>query len=474
MDTVYAPYRRREGRGLRVMFINPMDVRSMVETGFPHLGVGSLSAAIKRAFPGAETIVVKGHLQEWIHSWQPDVVGITSVSQYWDEARFHAQRAKQGGLPVMVGGVHATWLPETMTDDMDVMVLQEGERTVVELLELLEKHGEFRPKDLRRVDGVAFRDHGQLVRTQPRGMVPDLDYLPHIDRSILPHSGHTGMFTSRGCPYHCTFCASTRYWPKMRFHSAGYVAEEIEWLYRDGVRQVTFLDDLFVADKRRLAELADLLGRRDLLGKLSYTCNVRSNLVTDDLCRILKDLGVKTVGIGMESANAESLAYLKGQGNITVDDHARALQRLSDHGIVAHPSFIIGSPKETREQILDSLRFIREHRVSDFEVYVLMPFPGTPVWDYAVSRGLVGPDMKWERLRYTVTDFGPQSIVLSEVLGYQELAELYKMFTDIRVRARQWSMVRQGLRHPLRAAGYVARVVAGGSTPEAYPPRRSA
>lgn len=457
---------------MRVMFINPMDVRSLVETGFPHLGIGSLSAAIKRAFPGAETIVVKGHLQEWIHSWQPDVVAITSVSQYWDEARFHAQRAKQGNVPVMVGGVHATWLPDTMTDDMDVLALQEGERTIVELLEIIREYGEFRPKALRRVDGVMFKDHGKVVRTEARAMVPDLDSLPHIDRSILPHSAHTGMFTSRGCPYGCVFCASTRYWPKIRFHSAAYVVEEIEELHRDGVRQVTFLDDLFVADKRRLVDIVERLGRRDLLGKLSYICNVRSNLVTDDLCRILKDLGVKTVGIGMESANAESLAYLKGAGSITVDDHARALQRLTDHGIVVHPSFIIGSPKETREQILETYRFIKDHRIPDFEVYVLMPFPGTPVWDYAVGRGLVSPDMKWERLRYTVTDFGPESIVLSEILDYKELAELYQMFTDIRVRARQWAMLRQGVLHPWRAARFVARAVAGGSLPEAYPPRR--
>ena len=753
MSTVYSPYRRREGGNLRVMFINPMDVRSLVETGFPHLGIGSLSAAIKRAFPGAETIVVKGHLQEWIHSWQPDVVAITSVSQYWDEARFHAQRAKQGNVPVMVGGVHATWLPDTMTDDMDVVALQEGEHTIVELLEIIREYGEFRPKALRRVDGVMFKDRGRVVRTEARAMVPDLDSLPHIDRSILPHSAHTGMFTSRGCPYrclvgdtvvhtldgdmpisslvgrddvmvltrnennyepmyahakdirmveagaevvrvrfddgsfiectpdhefmvfryrnqyvpieeeraveagclqpgdqvramrlekhprsgrvsiatrrrvrryradlileamigrglehgerchhvdgvpsndspgnlqltdvhkhttlhpevaermricnaakdltierrrelgsmqrgktrtleqrlryresklgpknphynaarahgrgrrsrvpgvvnhkvlsvemlperrdvycmevpgihwfyanrvlvhNCTFCASTRYWPKVRFHSAAYVAEEIEELYRDGVRQVTFLDDLFVADKRRLVDIVERLGRRDMLGKLSYICNVRSNLVTEDLCRLLKDLGVKTVGIGMESANAESLAYLKGAGNITVDDHAMALQRLTDHGIVVHPSFIIGSPNETREQILETYRFIKGHRIPDFEVYVLMPFPGTPVWDYAVGRGLVGPDMKWERLRYTVTDFGPESIVLSEVLDYRELAELYKMFTDIRVRARQWAMLRQGVLHPWRAARFMARAMAG-SLPEAYPPRR--
>ena len=457
---------------LRFMFVNPMDCKSLVETGFPHLGLGQLSASIKKRIPGVETLIVRGHLQEWIHNWQPDVVGVTAVSQYWDEAKFHAQRSKQGGLPVIVGGVHITALPQ-MTEDMDVAVLSEGEQTIIDLLRLFQAEGEFRPASLRSIPGVAFRENGQLVKTDPRPMIPDLDSLPHIDRTILPHSYHTGMFTSRGCPFGCIFCFSTRYWPKMRFHSAEYVAEEIEMLHEEGVSQITFLDDLFVADKRRVVRLIDILGRRDLLGKLSYICNVRSNLVTNDLCRLLHDLNVKVVGIGMESANPTTLAYLKGVGNITVEDHARALERLANHRIIAHPSFIIGSPQETRGQIMDTYRFIREHKVPDFEMYVLMPFPGTPVWDYAAQRGLVGPDMKWDRLRYHVDDFGPGSIVLSERLTYEELNELYGMFNALRVKGRRIGMVKQAIKHPMRAVGYAVKVVLGNETlPEPYPPRR--
>jgi len=740
---------------LRFMFVHPVDYKSLVETGFPHLGLGQLSASIKKRIPGVQTLIVRGHLQEWIHDWQPDIVGITAVSQYWDEAKFHAQRSKQGGLPVIVGGVHVTALPETMTEDMDVAVLTEGEQTIVDLVRLFQAEGEFRPASLRSIPGVAFRENGQLVKIAPRPMIPNLDLLPHIDRTILAHSYHTGMFTSRGCPYHCfvggtiihtiegdvpistqvgredvmvltrdpetqepmyakathicktqvdaelvrvhfddgshidctpeqkfkefsyknqtvpketereieakdlqpkqqvravrfevqksgrvtistrrdinayrgdlvleamlgrklvkgerchhgdrnpgndsprnvsltdkhnhtklhpeiaermrrdnpaknmtpewrqklttsvtgkrrtlaqrlryrdsklgaknprydptitdrkprksriyelmvnhkvswvekleqrqdvycmevpgvhwfyankvlvhncTFCASTRYWPKMRFNSAAYVAEEICRLHSEGVTQITFLDDLFVADKRRLVEIHDLLGCKGLLGKISYICNVRSNLVTNDLCRLLHDMNVKVVGIGMESANPTTLAYLKGEGNISVEDHAKAFQRLTDHGIVVHPSFIIGSPLETREQIMDTYRFIREYRIPDFEMYVLMPFPGTPVWDYAAQRGLVGPDMKWDRLRYHVHDFGPGSIVLSERLTYEELNELYGMFNALRVKGRRIGMVKQAIKHPMRAVGYVVKVVQGNETlPEPYPPRR--
>ncbi len=460
---------------LRVLFVHPVNVKSLVEMGFPHLGLGSLSASMKKAFPGLETKIVRGHLQEWIHDWQPDIAAITSVSQYWDEAKFHAERCKQGGLPVIMGGVHATNLPETMTDNMDVLVLGEGEMTILDLLRVYQAEGGFRPAALRSIPGLAFKDGGEIVKTVSRSVVPDLDALPHIDRTILAHNYHTGMFTSRGCPYSCTFCASSRYWPKLRFNSARYVVEEIESLYLDGVNQITLLDDLVVANRRRLEEMVELLGRKDLLGKLSYICNVRSNLVTDSLCRILRELGVKVVGIGMESANPESLAYLKGPGSITVEDHVKALGYLRSYGIEAHPSFIIGSPRESREQILDSYRFIKQYHVPDFEVYPLMPFPGTPVWEYAARRGLVQPDMDWGRLRYSVEDFGPGSIVMSETLKYADLAELYQKFTDLRIGRRRRGMILQAIKHPLRAISFALRLVLGDRTlPSTYPPRRRA
>lgn len=438
---------------LRFLFVNPIDYKSLVETSFPHLGLGSLSACLKQAFPGLETMVVRGHLQEWIHNWHPDLVGITAVSQYWNEAKFHAQRCKQGGLPVIIGGVHATALPHTMTEDMDVAVLTEGEETIVELVRLFQT-GEFKPDSLAKIPGIAYHDHGQIVKSAERPMLPDLDVLPFADRSILPHSDHTSMFTSRGCPWICRFCVSTRYWKKMRFHSADRVAEEIHLLSRH-VNRISFLDDLFIADLKRLAAIVDLLGRRDVLGKLKYICNVRSNLVNDDLCHLLNMLGVDVVGIGMESACQKSLEYLKGRGNITVEDHANAVEILRKHHIEPHPSFIIGSPFESRADIMETYRFIRDYKITNFEVYVLLPFPATPVWDYAASRGLVSDDMNWDRLRWQITDFGQNSIVLSETLSYSDLSELYNMFVRRREWPRRKDMLLQGAKHPLRAVKYL-------------------
>lgn len=437
---------------MRILFVTPLNHHNIVETTFPHLGLGYLASTLKLECPAVQFRVVTHGVDQTIREWKPDLVGISSVSQYWNEAKQAAYTAKQYGLPVVAGGIHVSCLPQTMTMDMDVGIMGEGEQVFTELVK-----GFMATKHLSLVPGtVALQPDGMLLHGPDRDVIPDLDALPLPDRSFQAVNSHTSMFTSRGCPYACKFCASTRYWDKVRFFSAEYVVEEILYLYHHHhVSRISFLDDLFIADRKRLERIYELLGRYGMLGKLRYICNVRSNLVTDALCRQLVELGVDCVGIGMESACPSTLAYLKGQGNITVHDHANALDILRHHGIVAHPSFIIGSPWETREDIMETYRFIKHHHVPDFEIYVLMPFPGTPVWDYAQLRGLAGPDMNWQRLQYTIADFGPDSIVLSETMEYRELWGLYQQFVRLRKLPRLKDMLSEGIRHPAKAARYV-------------------
>jgi len=417
---------------VKFLFINPIDSSKVVETCFPSLGLGYIASALRRKFNNIQFKVIEDNVVREIANWQPDIVGITSVSQYYNRAKMYAGIAKDFGLPIIIGGTHISALPDTLTNNMDVAIIGEGEDTIVDLMEVYYEYGRFPKPALSDINGIAFKQDGELITTQPRQLIEPLDDIDMPYRDMLKIDRATSMFSSRGCPYRCTFCFSSRYWQKVRFFSAEYVAYEIEVLYKKyGANRISFLDDLFIANKKRLANIIRILAANDLLGKISFICNVRSNLVDDEMASMLQSLNTELVGIGMESGCQPTLEYLKGRGNITVEDHIRAIKMLRKYNINSHPSFIIGSPYEDREAIMETIKFIKDNKITSFEAYVLIPFPGTPVWDYAESRGLVSNNMDWDRLGCDFS-INPNPVILSEKLSYNEIAGFYKQLTDRR------------------------------------------
>lgn len=415
---------------MRLLLVNPIDAKDQVETYFPHLGLGYLANVVRNIL-GWECAIIGGHsLAYYLDSWKPDVVGITSVSQYYDQAVDYAFRCKVKELPVIVGGAHISALPETMTEDMDVAVLGEAENTILDLLRALNGKKDWDADRLAKIPGVAYWSHGQVVKTPPRPLISDLDLLPFPDRGHKTW-GHVSMFTSRGCPHRCAYCYSSRFWGKVRMFSADYVVAEVQHLCRQGAQCISFLDDLFVVSEKRLAAIVEGLGKAGMLRKSKFVCHVRSEWVTEAVADMLKEMGVNVVGIGIESGSQKTLDYLKGR--VTVADNHRALAILRSRRIAPHPSFIIGSPHETAEDMHETVRFIQSEHIKDFEIYVLIPFPGTPVWDYARARGLVNETMPWCRLAWDYAR-NPDPVILSEECTKAHIdAVYYKLLSR-----RQW------------------------------------
>ena len=220
---------------LKVMFIDAVKPEWHYENWIPTLGLGYLASSLRKEF-GYNHIkikIVQRDIEQEINKFGPDIIGITSLSMNYGRAIRYARIAKEYGLPVIMGGMHISLLPSTLTSDMDVGVIGEGEETVVDLVKLFYDKGNLDRNELENIDGVFFRRDGKLVVTDKRKPIVPLDSVPMPARDLVTIGEFTNMFTSRGCPYRCTFCASSRFWGTVRLFSAEYVVNEIEHLIKE-------------------------------------------------------------------------------------------------------------------------------------------------------------------------------------------------------------------------------------------------
>lgn len=256
-----------------------------------------------------------------------------------------------------------------------------------------------------------------------------------------------GIITSRGCPYRCVFCASTAFWDGIRFHSAEYVVEEIKEIQKQYQTQhIYFWDDLFVANLKRVQDIVGLLQHEPTLHGLRYSLTCRANLVTDDLARLLKEMNVVEVMLGLESMAPRTLKYLKP--HVTVEHNRNAVETLHRHGLNVTGFFVIGAPQETREEVEQTLEYVRTAPLYRAETYLLTPLPGTPVWDYATQRGLLDPEhVPWDRLYIDNPEDPTNGIHLSEVLSEDELRKYWREFQRIRRQKDRRNLLRRIPQH---------------------------
>lgn len=216
-----------------VLLVDAIDTSSEVETRYPSLGPAYLASAARHAL-GQKTVRFRIFSGDPRFSTDPDIqrpdlVGISAVTQNYSLALKIANHYSALNVPVIFGGIHVTALPESIPQNILAACLGESEITFPSLLEAI-LSGETAPADLARIPGLAYWCDGKLAFSPPRPPIPSLDTILPPARDLLPHKSHTYMFTSRGCPFRCCFCASSHYWGKPRFFSAEYIFSEIDQL----------------------------------------------------------------------------------------------------------------------------------------------------------------------------------------------------------------------------------------------------
>ncbi|NQU05789.1 MAG: radical SAM protein [Calditrichaeota bacterium] len=390
------------------------------EYGYP-LSLGYLSAFIKQHKSNYEVMI--GERPEDLIEFEPDVVGISSVSSCFSDvsqiADIYPDAIK------VVGGQHITFLPESLPKNIQYGVLGEGEAAFLNLLDKV-KGGD----DPASLPNVISHENMKTYDSSKQVLPANI---PFPTRK-LNNVKEATLFTSRGCPFNCDYCSSCRFWGKPRFFPAEYVVDEIELLTQQYPRleTIVILDDLFAAHRKRLRQIVRLMREREL-NHLRFRSFIRADTFDEETLELLKELNFFFIRFGAETGSDRLLGCMKGNHS-SIEQNQRVIDLCIRNNMPVGASFMVGYPSETYEDIYETIRFIRENRPRGLKVsgfYLTMPFPGTPIWDQAIERGLIDlDDFEWSRLNLSFSnpDFGKGMPVYmnEDNIPYKDLIRILK------------------------------------------------
>jgi radical SAM superfamily enzyme YgiQ (UPF0313 family) len=391
---------------MRVLLINPYYPIS--ETPSPPLGLAYLGAALEQAGFRVKILdyVVYPYRRDGLESvlkeFKPHVAGATAVSMTFDHARQVLKDLKDIDPEILtvMGGPHVTFCArETLEDfsELDVVVLGEGERTFVNLMQAVKS-----ARDLKGVNGIAFRRCSEITTTPKRKFINNLDALPLPARHLLPLGRYRALgmpvsiTTSRGCPYQCIFCVGRKMvGARVRYHGAERVAAELQYLANLNFHQINIADDLFTANQNHCLAVCEEILRRDI--KIDWTAFARVDTVSVKLLSKMKAAGCTAVSFGIESANPDILKTIKKR--ITVQQAQDAVRKCLRVGIRPYASFILGLPGETSATIKETADFATELQREGlaYGFHILAPFPGTEVRERSHRLGIEILTDDWSR-----------------------------------------------------------------------------
>src|SRR3989344_457121 len=380
---------------------------------FPPLGLSYLAAYVEKYLPEVDIEILdqvpEKKILKRIEKEHPDIIGFSSTSSHhWKVAKMARKVRKICNSILVLGGIHITNYPKTFDNSpFDAGVLGEGEITFKILIENIIKNRGINIKELKVIRGFVLKDGKKIINTGLGERIQNLDDVPlparhllNMDYYTLPSFSNRTNFdscgviiTSRGCPYRCNYCSSSKFWGHaIKFFSAKKVAAEIELLYRKyGYRQIQIYDDLFSANKPRLKEIIRLLEEKGILGKIEFFVLGRGNCIDEESAQLLKKLNVTSIAFGVETGSKKMLKYLKD--SITLEDDINALNLCRKYGLSPNGSFMIGMPHETREDMEATYQFIKKYLPNAFFIGMMWPFPNTPIWDYALENKMIEEDM---------------------------------------------------------------------------------
>jgi len=406
---------------MKILFIQPSSStstdknshRSFLDKFVSHINIHTppLAFPILAAFtPGKHSItMIDERTQKIDFSEIYDLVGITAMTHQAPHIYEIADEFRDRNIPVVLGGCHPSILPEEAKQHADSVVVGEADEIWPKLLNDLEN------KDLKPF----------YYQTRPS----DLNKLPLPRKDIVNEFYLAGAIqSSRGCPHGCKFCfvSNLGYGRTYRKRSINNIIEEIR---NTPQKLLLFYDTSLTIDvnhtKALFKAMKGLNKKFDCLGNVNVLCK------DDELLRLSKEAGCIQWSIGFESISQRVLDDI-GKTTNKVENYTKVIDKIHEHGMAVHGFFIIGFDSDQKDVFDKTLDFVRTSGLDSADFSILIPFPGTPIFDQYMEEGRI-LTKDWSKYQYQENVvYKPKNFTEEELLeGVQHVYEAYYSYSDV-------------------------------------------
>lgn len=384
------------------------------------------------------------NIKERVSDYRPNIIGISSMFTSQANSLHKTAQGIKGvseNIVIVAGGAHPTALPyEVLSDNnIDYVVLGEGEITMLNLVQYLT--GDF---DLNKIDGIGYKVDGEIIIKPRVSFISNLDSLPFpaydlmemniyskLKASCGPFVKEIPLFsvsTSRGCPMTCIFCTVHSIWGRnWRPRSAENVVDEIELLVKKyNIKEIDFVDDGLLVDKRRIEKICDEILKRKLNISWAAANGVNINSVSYDLLKIMQKSGLFYLSFGIESGN-KNIRDNVIKKPILIKHAKKIIKQCRDLNIWTNNNFILGLPGEDKKTFIDTINFSQELNSDSASFFVARMVPGSELWALCHKKGYISSNTREEKSRATLhiiqtENFTPQDLERWRVRAYRKYA----------------------------------------------------
>jgi len=395
---------------MRILLVQPNDVAGNYIPKRPMMGLGYVAAGLIQCDHLVEIVDMRiyniNYFKNVLKRFKPQFVGFTLTALTIKQTEILMKITKElTNAKIVVGGPEVSLVPHKILEynDVDFIIMHEGDRSFPALI------NSYNNNSYKDIPGLGYKEKGKIKINKPKEiqdlnslwlpawhLFPLKKYNKNISKIKFP------ILSSRGCPFTCMFCDSTKINGKYRVRSPKNVVDEIEWLKNTyGTKSFQFLDDNFALYQDRVIRICDEIIKRNIKIKWVVGQGFVASKARLDVFKKMKEAGCEVIYFGIESADDEVLRFIRKPA--TVAQIVEAIKLAKQAGLIVKAPFISGLPKSTYAKEKKYIEFFKENDIDMPRMATAVPFPNTDLYDWVKKNAKPIGDLETCHIRMSHT-----------------------------------------------------------------------